>query len=54
MDFFGRSFFGRYSILSARPLTEIDQFAALAAKRPVGIACIFGFLLASWAFHHGG
>jgi len=54
MDFFGRSFFGRYSILSARPLTEIDQFAALAAKRPVSIAGVFGFFLASRASHRGG
>jgi hypothetical protein len=38
MDFFGRSFFGRYSIVSACPFTEVEQFAALAAKRPVRIA----------------
>ena len=51
VDFFGWFFVRGYSNLFARPLTEIDQFAALAAKRAMTISFVPCLLLTSWAFH---
>jgi hypothetical protein len=51
MDFFRRPFFRGNSIVSAGPLTEIDEFAALAAKRAVSVSGVFGFFVARRTFH---
>jgi hypothetical protein len=51
VDFFRRPFFCWNSILAAGPLSKIDQFAALAAKRAVRVAGIFGFFAAGRTFH---
>jgi hypothetical protein len=51
VDFFRRPFFRGKSIFSAGPLTEIDDFAALAAKRAVRISSVFGFFVARRTFH---
>src|SRR5437667_6077422 len=51
VDLFGRSFFRRYPVLLARPLAQINQFAPLAAKRTVGVACVFCFLVARRTLH---
>ncbi len=51
MDFFGRTLACRDAIFAAGPPAEVNQLAALAAKRPVRVAGILGFLLASRTFH---
>jgi hypothetical protein len=52
VDFFRRPFFRGKSIFSASPLTEIDEFAALAAKRAVRVSGVFGFFVARRTFHN--
>jgi hypothetical protein len=54
MDFFRRPFFRGNSIVSAGPLTEIDEFAAFAAKRTVSVSGVFGFFVARRTFHIRG
>jgi len=51
VDFFRRPFFRGDSISSAGPVTEIDEFAALAAKRAVRVPGVFGFFVARRTFH---
>jgi len=51
VDFFGGAFVGGDAIFPASPLAEIEQLAALTAKRAVWIAGIFGFFVASRTFH---
>jgi hypothetical protein len=54
MDFFRRPFFRGKSKFSAGPLTEIDKFAALTAKRAVSVSGVFGFFVARRTFHIRG
>src|SRR6185436_2224023 len=51
VDFLWRPFVGGYAILAAGPSTQVDQLAALATERAVGIVSILGFLVAGRAFH---
>src|SRR6266705_334372 len=50
-DFVRRPFVRGNSKLPTRPLAHIDELAALAAKRAVGIAGILGLFVARWALH---
>jgi hypothetical protein len=51
VNFLGRSLIGGKAVLAAGPFAQIDQFAALAAKRAVRIASVLGLFLASGALH---
>jgi hypothetical protein len=51
MDFLRGTFVCRNSILSSRPLAQIDQLASLAAKRAIGVPGVFSFFLARWTLH---
>src|SRR5437867_9213945 len=51
MDFFRRFFVRRNAIFPTRPSAEIDQLAALTAKRAVRIVLEFDLFVARRAFH---
>src|SRR5712691_1620064 len=51
VDFFARFFVRGNAIFPTGPFAEIDQLAALTAKRVVRIALVFDFFFAGRAFH---
>jgi len=51
MDFFGRPLVCWNAIFSSCPFAQIEQLTAIAAKRAVGIAAVFGFFFASRTLH---
>jgi len=51
MDLFGRPFICGDAKFLTGPFAQVEQLAAFTAKRPIWIAGIFGFLLASRTLH---